>query len=270
MFMQMGMTPCRLRQGIAPPLSQILSSAEFDYDTSIAASYPGSGNTISNLIAAPASGATQAAYALTKGGTGNFTFVGTPDVPGSYINITGDASCRFQIASNTTFLTNLHKTTGGQDFWLAIAFRFQQNDANQYFMGTMNASTSIGHELNSASTENCTLRQGDGATGTNVGMGNGTLVDNTDYLFIASHSHTANQSRFWLNTRTKTESAHTFATTTSAPSLNWAICSGANSGSPMPADSRLYGAYGGNAYIDNAEAIKIFDAINARHGRTYA
>lgn len=253
-------------------LDYIVPNVEFHCEVTVAASYPGSGNVIDNLVAAPQSGAAQADYDLTKAGAGNFTFVGSAGDPGAYINITGDASCRFGVAANTTWLKNLGKTTGGQDFCLIWAGKFQQNDANQIFLGTQNAASEIGIGLTSASTENLSLRQQGDSAATNTNLPNGTLVDATDYLIGASHGHTANttgQSRLWLNTDTATQANHVMNTTTTDPVRLFAACAGGNSGSAMPADTRFKTVAGISGYMDNTTWAKITAYFEYLHAINY-
>lgn len=258
-------------------LNAVLASTVMDLDATLSASYGGTGQAWSNLIAAPADGAAQTAYDFYRGAsvtatTDDPTFTGTAGSAAAYWAMDGGDYFRLVTGTNTTWLNNLHKTTGGSDFWYALAMRYNDGggSATQRILSTgINGGTAIGI----ASTVNSSERINHLQYGTSLSNGSNntdTLSSGTDYLLIVSHSHSGNNTRFWVNTRTAVNVAQTYSTTTSSAAGILTIGANADNSSPVVNGTRLYGCYMGNEYLDNTKAGLIFDHLNTRHGRTYA
>lgn len=256
--------------GRQAPLSSIISSAVFDVDATIAASYPGSGQSFRNLIASPADGALQSAYNLDVGGTSSAEsndplFVGSGGLPSDYFSATDALNVqRFDISTdvNTTFLESLHKTTGGTPFWLACCFRPADLTSSRIMLGTHSGSTNHGIRLNLSSGEVPAFIQGDGTLANTRNLGS-ALTIGTDYCLVLTYDAAGNV-RHWRNSPTKTTTTLTYGTTTSAAQIPLSIFRS------MDAGSRFYSAAMGNAYIDDAEAAKILNMYRFRHARAYA
>lgn len=256
-------------------LSDVIASAVMDLDATISASYSGSGQTWANLCTAPADGAAQTDYDVYRGAsssatTDDPTFNGSAGDPAAYWSVDGGDFFDL-IGSNTTFLNNLHKTTGGQDFWAAICLRFGSITNNQSLWATQDQNAGIGVRgqklSNAASNRPYHLQNGGSAsdaTATSFAM-NST---STDYCFIVSHSHSGNNTRIWLNNTTAQSISHTYNTTTASASRKLRI--GGNGSTNLNSGGRIYAYSMGNAYLDNTGAADIFSEYNTRHSRTYA
>lgn len=253
------------------PLGDIVASTVFDVDATIADSYT-SGQTWANIEPTPADGAAQTDYNFFLGATNSATtddptFTGSAGDPGAYFALDGgDFFAKTTI--NTSFINSLHKTTGGSDFWIAIAFRIADGASSLGLLNTQNGTASVGIRLEQQSGEALSfLQRGDSA---NSNVLTGALTIGTDYLVIFSHSHSGNETRRWINSRTLTAASHTFNTTTNNASGLLRLSSRTATSSPAPNGTRIYAYSMGNEYLDNTKAGLIFDEYNARHGRTYA
>lgn len=261
-----------LQEAESAYLDSVLASTVFDLDATIADSYPGSGTTWANLVAAPADGSAQTAYDFYTGdgstGTTYPTFNGTPGDAAAYWSFDGGDWFDLKSGANTAFLNNLHKTTGGADFWVAFTFRLVDSAASGGFFSTQSGSSNIGCrvELGGTNERVFLLQRG------NTASVNSTLIDHTagvDYIFIYSYQHSTNTLTRWQNTATGTDQTVTFnATTTDASAI--ARIAAARPGSYLRSGDRLNSFAMGNEYLDDTGAAAIIAHLNARHGRTYA
>lgn len=242
-------------------------------------SYSGSGVTWSNNIAAPADGSAQTDFDVYRGdGATSSTypaFNGTAGTPGAYFsNDGGDYFLSKQVTNvSPGFLRKMQRTDDTVGFWMAFAFRaatamafrnFQNVNSNaQYGVSLLGTSTILQFNRNRNSTPQST----------SLLTGAGTFNNGTDYLVIVSMDAARNNFRVWKNTRTAvnvsnsgiwtavtTDASNRFAYGTNYPTINAFDSSG----------QRYYGSAGGNAYIDNTAAGKIFDYFNASTGITFA
>lgn len=249
-------------------LASIVPSCVFDLDATLAASYGGTGQVWANLVPAPADGAAKAAYDFYLGAGGSIatddpTFTGAAGSPSAYFML--DGGDIFQIAGgNTAFIESLHKSTGMSNWWLSLAFRCADQLGNAGMVSTNNSGTAIGSgiRLNLSATEVPGIFQGDGTTSIAKTIFPSPITIGSDYVLVASFN--GSSLRTWNNSRIKTAQALTYLTNT-APALSpLKIGVSASSG------TRIYAASMGNSYIGDSDVSKIFDAYNARHGRTYA
>lgn len=256
-------------------LKGVIASCVFDLDATKSASYSGTGQIWKNIVPVPADGAAQSAYDFTFGltdsiSTDDAAFTGSAGSASAYFSL--DGGDVFRIPAMTTFLKNLQKTTGGSDWWWAMAFRYASNGNAQTFLSTRLSASTVGISLQISAANQVQLgMRGDTANATTSSSALTALSTNTDYLLIGSFS--AGQSfRWWLNSSTKTAISFVPNTcTTDASGLSTIGGSAATSpGTQMGSGTRIYAVSMGNAYIDNAEAAKIIAAYNARHGRSYA
>jgi len=250
-------------------LSDVVASTVFDLDATQSASYGGSGQTWANLATAPADSSAQTDYDVFLGNTSSPssddpTFTGSAGSAAAYWLLDGGDSFRKQTA-NTTFLKNLHKTTGGQDFWALMACQIPAA-SGQAFWGN-HTSTTAGIHSETTATKIRLIQRG---TSDVLVTSATSYVASTNSIFIVSHSHSTNQTRIWVNSRTADVLAHTFNTTTTDPSRDLQICDIGNGAASMNNLSRVYTFAMGNEYLDNTNAGLLFDALNTRHSRTYA
>lgn len=257
----------------APHLDAILPSACFELDATLPDSYGGTGQVWSNVTAAPADGSARTAYNFYLGADGNVTaadpsFNGVAGTSGAYWSFDGGDA--FKLAGAEGFPGTLHKT-GGPDFTVLCAFRFQQNNLEQRFLTTQSSSgTSPGITLGVNASERMILRQRGDSSAVTAVLNDIILTGGTDYLCIASHRRSTSTTRFWLNARTKIEVAHNFNPGT-ASALPATIGARATISAEFAAPAtRLYMLGLLNNFIGDPEAAQIFDLLNARHGRIYA
>ena len=184
-------------------LDAVLAGVVMDMDATISASHGGSGAGWFSLATVPADGAAAGDYELTAYG---FSFSGAPGDPGSYWLSDGDSY--FQLAgANPAFLDEMHKSTGGHDWWIAMAFRLPDAGGTHALWSTQSGTTATGHRLavNSAKQPNY-IQRGDTA---NSQTGNlAAFAPDTDTLAIFSRSHGAGQTRYWINTTTAATVSH--------------------------------------------------------------
>lgn len=253
-------------------LQSIVPSTVFDLDSTIALSYPGTGNDWKNLVPAPADGSLQTAYDMLRGdgstATSFPTFTGSAGSKTAYWLFDGADFFKLKSGTNTTFLNAMHKTTGGSDFWLCVTGRWITT-AGAGLISTKNGNVpGIDMLMYNDATGRMAWRQrGDGAeaglfpTSPNVTSG-------TDYTAVFTHSHSTNQSRVYLNTNTASETAHTFNTTTTNGTLFHVGALGSSGASPtiaIPNTSRITSVAGGNAYIGDAQVAAMLTFLAARH-----
>lgn len=247
-----------------PPSRMNLEQAGFSnivaqWDATLSDSYVGSGVNLLNVIEAPADGSAKSAYDLIMSG---LTFTGIAGDEAAYLATAGAGFA--EIAANTTFLTNLGKTSG-QDHTFIMAFEPATTVSN-YLYSTQNTSSAVGTSVTSAAT--VTQRQTDGVTSSTVS--DGTIVAATRYLVMSSHSHSTDRSRIYVNDKTVTEKVHIYTPNIADPGINLHLFSRNDSAGYMPSGSKLIGSAFMNTYIDDTKAGELFDYYNALHGVTYA
>lgn len=256
---------------VSPYLDGVLASTVFDIDATIAASYPGSGVTWANL-AAPADGSAQAAYDFYRGNGSTSTtypaFNGSAGSSAAYWSFDGNDHFDLKSGVNTPFLRDVHKTTGGSDFWIAMAFRPVDNGTTTGYFTTMAGTSVPGLRIEQLSNEFTRLLQRSGstvATGPDV-----TLTPGSDSLYIVSHSHSLNETAIWLNSATGSTAAHPFSATTTDASAVARIGHRVHGSGILLSGTRLYSLAMGSEYLNNTKAAAIIAHLNTRHGRIYA
>jgi hypothetical protein len=256
-------------------LSLLLPSIAFDLDATIAASYGGSGETWANLASVPGEGSAKTAYDMNRGTSSGSegsdpTFTGSAGDYGAYWSMDGGDQFSLASGANTAFLRDLGKTTGGSDFYFGMALRMPADDSAVDTLFSAETSTaSIGWRIQQTTGETLQMVQrGD----TNVSSVNPTptIPPSTDKLLIVSHSHSLNTTRFWIDGTNAIEIAQTFnATTTNASALFKIGVLGAST-NPVANGTRIYAAFGGNAYLDNSQSSVIRAVMRTRHRRSYS
>ncbi len=255
-----------------PSLASILPSACFDLDATLVESYAGSAQIWSNFVANPADGAVATAYDYYRGNNATAhsddpAFTGSAGQKDAYWLLDGGDA--FKQVASTTLLANLHKADGG-NFTVIAAFQYQPSAAEQRLFSTQaNGSTGHGFTVGINATKKLMLRQ-KGDSGTSLSSLNAVTMVNADYLCIVSHDRTANNTRYWINSRTGSNVAHTFLTATGT-ALTPAIGARASFDLDfLAANTRVYSLGFLNAAIDDTSAGLIYNLLNARHGRIYA
>lgn len=254
-------------------VSEFPASVIFDLDATQAASFT-SGQTWANLIASPADGESQTAYDFFLGIDGSSssddpTFTGSAGDSGAYFEMDGGDFFALKSGANTTFLEDIHKTTGGSDFWFAFAWRTPIDDGGSSgLFTTQDGIVDNGLRVQRDASETLSLVQANGS-----GVVTVTSAADPDpqinVLLIMSHSHSANQTRIWYDSTTAEESSHTFGTTTTDATLAAKIGVRNGTSGIIESGTRIYAVSGGNAYLDDDDATTIANLYGARHSRTY-
>ncbi len=90
-----------------------------------------------------------------------------------------------------------------------------------------------------------------------------------NYLAAVSHSKSLNTAYFWTNSSTARTKALTFNTSTTDASGVASIGKRTGGANTFVNSVRLYGIYGFNAILSDAEMALVYAALEARHGRDY-
>lgn len=246
-------------------MGAIESSCVFDLDATISASYSGSGTTWANYEDSPADGSGQTAYDMQTGdgatGTTYPTFNGSAGDAAAYWSFDGGDYFSI-IAGMTSFAQDLHKTTGGTDFWIAFAaYGFTQR-----MFSTQNGGANSGITCDFlTSGARCLQRGAAGVTVTGLETSWSNSVPRNS-LVVISHSHSGNNTRIWVD-GVEQGGSHTFSTST----INAGVfeIGRIQAGTYSTSGVRLYGISGGNSYIDSTAEAAIRAEYETRHARSY-
>ena len=250
------------------PLSAIVPSCVFDLDATLAASYDGTSQLWKNLVPAPADGSAQTAYDFFLGdsaspSTDDPTFNGTAGSPAAYFS--NDGGDKFRIAGgNTSFLKNLHKTTGGVDYTIIVTWQTPAVGLIHALCNIVSGSANITMHQWTSSLTRMQYVQG-GASGA-----------------LAAQNHTggtANADNFMTWRRSGSDiimGANAAAGTSYSPALvassvdasdDYEIMRGGSGFSA--AGTRIYSIAMFNASLTNDEVAAIAAQLAIRHERTY-
>lgn len=257
----------------SPWLDGVLTSAVFDLDATIAASYSGSGQGWSNLVAAPADGTAQAAYDFYLGNSAaataaDPTFTGSAGSAAAYWSF--DGGDYFQAMNAPSWLANVQRTDIANPATFIVAFRTASTSFHNIFGHLQSGTAANGYSLRIASGQLQYFGRGNSSNVSYNISGAGALSASTDYLLIVSLNVRNGAGKYWLNNRTGTAFTPAASTSTAAATGNFQAGSSGFGSSPLPSGSRLYACGGANAILDDAAAALVFDHYNARHARTYA
>lgn len=258
----------------APNIQDVVASAVMDIDLTVAASYGGSGITLNNLVVSPADGSAQSAYNLQFGdgstATTYPTFSGTAGTSSGKLTFDGGDHLTL-VGSNTAFLNNLHKTTGGTAFTVLMFFETLVDKAStQVFFSTRNGSTQTGitGQLNSAEAMRIEQR-GDSAVVTASPALTATLGAPT-YLGWGENANGGSGSySVWSETSTATTGNHTYNTGTSNAAQKLHFCASANATGNAASGTILKAICIFQTKLSNAELAAVAAAKSALHGVTY-
>lgn len=233
-----------------------------EWDATNSSSYSGSGTTWANVVASPFDSESQTAYDLTNNGA---TFTGTAGTTGAYwaIDSTGDD---FTLSGALTqFIKDQHKTTGGEDWWIAVALRYQNTiAANQGLFSTQTDGTAgNGHSVYFRSADYPR------ALPPNWNFASVTMADNTDYVVIVSHDHTTSTTSVKVGGATVQTASRTYSASTKDGTA-FSIADYQGTGNGLDADSRIYAVAMGNAAIDSSDMANILGCYETDHSRDYS
>jgi len=258
---------------IIPPLPT--SNLVFDWSASDVNSYAGSGQTILNLVAAPADGSAQSAYDFNLGASStpandDPVFTGVAGTPGAYF-LWNNADFTTDIitlaGANTAFLNALHKTTGGSAFTLIIALRSVDNANRAAYWSTQTGTSGIGLTFYGESNEAICFDQRGDTTNSQTVSG-AIATPGNDFLLGLSMPAGGGTGARWFNSRTSSAISRTYnATSTDASAV---LRIGSYSTFSQSTGFRVYGMTAYNAQLDNTQMGEVFDTWNARTGITFA
>ena len=258
-------------------LDGVLPSTVFDLDATITASYPGSGVTWANL-ATPADGSAKTAYDFYRGdgatSTTYPTFNGTAGSAAAYWSFDGGDNFRLKSGTNTDFFNNLHKTTGGTNFWVAVAFNINDGSLtnSEFLFSSLSTPSSAynGLALRTLSSENLSLFQS-GETLSSVSSTTGaTFTAIGPHIAIFSRSTSSTITRIWVNGLARENIDTTWDASSTNPTGSFVIGSNNTSTSYfLTANINMFSFAMGNEYLDDTKAAAIRSHLAARHVRSY-
>ncbi len=247
-----------------------------DLDVTIAASFDDGVDDQKwfNLISSPSDGAAQADYDFYLGATGSAstddpTFTGTVGNSAAYFAMDGGDFLKLVKASNPATFNDMHKTTGGPDFWVTIVMRVVNDSGAQMPFGTLAGSFTAPHiRMQWVGTSDLARMVQRGSA--NSILDGPALTNATDYVIIMSHEHSSNTTRMWVNSTTATvDSSHTFSTTTTDAAAVASIGAKSNNADNVVSGSRIYAFSSGDEFLDDTKVGAILDLYEARHNRDY-
>ncbi len=263
-------------------LQSIIPSAVMDLDATISSSYSGSGQTWSNLIAAPADGQIQTAYDFMLGSTSGVegadpAFTGTPGDPAAYFAAAvGDF---FTIKNgNTPFIKGMHKTTGGNVWSFILVGQFPQKAPSGSGVGMAlfgnggHDDTKIGFDVSTGnffqSPDDIIWRQ-NGAGNNFQTVGHDLSGAPIGVLVFTFNPATG---AYKVYHKDSTPRSVTLSGTGPAtdPSYAFQILAAGNGGFPTnPSGATLVAAAACNAILSDADVTAIRSFYGTRHSRTY-
>lgn len=210
------------------------------------------GTSVPSRVANPASGASQSAYTLTTGDS-DVLNAGAP----AWWDFQEDTNFLLRLSSNTTFVNNLHKTTGGNNFAMGIIAR-PVAVAGHGLMGTQDNSGDSGFSMQHSQTGYYLQIQSNSDAGGGDLVESNTLVtpvSGEDYFFVASYDHATDTMLLWRNGEL-TERTHALSGTATGNGGLFHI-GGQNAGAYLPANYRVYGAFLIYGTITSAQELAI-------------
>jgi hypothetical protein len=259
------------------PLSQIAGiGAVIDLDATLTASYPGTGQTWSNIIASPADGAGQTDYDMVRGSSSSAStddpaFNGTANDPAAYWSFDGGDYLSLASGTNTSFLNGLHKTTGGSPVTIIIAFKAPSSyNATGAFFATGTASSAEGLEMRITSgAANQMIQRAASTNGISTPF---TATPSTAavHLMAMAFDYGTTSLKTALDARSFTSKTLTLHTTSASASNALKIGASGSAGDLLPNTTQIFGFYTFNKMLSDSELSGVIDVLNSRHNRTYA
>jgi hypothetical protein len=264
---------------LAPNIQTVVASAVMDIDLTALACYGGSGITLNNLVVAPADGSAQSDYNLQFGnGSTSSTYPAFSGTAGSQsAKLTFDGGDHLTlVGSNTSFLNNIHKTTGGSAFTVVLFFEtlVDKGASSQIMFATRNASADKGVTgyLNSSELLKLDQRGDDASTSTPNPSITATLGSST-YLGYGCSADGAldggYRAVFWSESTTGVTTTTLYKTTTSDSAQKLHFMAQATSTGNVANGTILKSIAMFNTRLTNAEMASVVAEYNTRHGVTY-
>lgn len=270
-------TPCnnKISEGGPPLLSDIFGiNAVFELDATLSDSYPGTGQTWSNVIASPADGSDQGEYNAFLGDDGTAdtsdpTFTGTAGDSAAYFSYDGGDGHFFDHSSLPTMFADMHKGTSGKKWWMTIAFRTPSSlSANATLFDARSVNGTQLLYINFNTSFRVIINGGDGNTIFNFHVG--SVATDTDYLVIVSYDFDNSKLTTWVNSATGGDLAGQATGTDESGITTAGLMQDTGGSQQWPDGTRLYGFYGGwDVHLDDTKAGEIISLLETRHNRDY-
>jgi len=254
-----------------PNMQTVVASAVADLDATIAASYA-SGQTVANLVTAPADGEVQSAYDFWLG-TDSGSAANDPTFATDKFTL--DGGDWFTIKANTTLIKDLHKTTGGAAHTFFIAGKFTArgvaiNGQAIYGTGGRNAAkhgTAVGNGF--FGTANTYQRNNSGAAVASDTQGGSAFADGTYKVLAFTYEPSTKATKAYINSATPYTSTVGFYNSTTDASDALQVGAAGSGESPLYAAAEIKGWGMCNAVISDADFTAIRNEYITRHGAIY-
>ncbi|MCK6417900.1 MAG: hypothetical protein L6Q57_03050 [Alphaproteobacteria bacterium] len=243
------------------------ASTVFHIDATVPASYPGSGQTWTNIINAPSDGLAKSAYDFW---IGRDNTANSEDLTFSSNKFISDGGDLAEIKSTTDFIRNQFRSDLTNSWWSAAAFLIASASASQTFYGSTNASSVPGWRIEANTTPLMRLVRSDGTQNLATSLHNITSFIGLPVLHVFTWNNGTRGYKSALNSRTFTVSGTAAETTQTAANTGKLNFGSANHGTQkMLSGSELYGFAMGTGPLTNADLSKIVDFFNSLHRRPY-
>lgn len=250
-------------------------SPVFDIDATLAASYPGSGQTLANLVQAPSDGSLRSAYDFVLGAnstvsTDDPTFTGTPGNPAAYLACDGGDYVSLQPGTIPAWLNNIYNIAAADKYTIINCFQYGGAGAGfLYLSGNTTSSTAIGMRLQFTNTGVMQLVGANGSSSAVASLHSG-LVAGTNYLHVLTYDAATKSYKSALNSLSFTVSGTLSGSDGSSPSTTRYGFGSSGGGNPVISGTRLYAHAGLRSIIADSDLARLVKMYNTRHGRVYA
>lgn len=242
-------------------LDFVIASACFEFPAWSSSAYPGSGQTLANVIASPNCGSAQADYDAWLGADTNASS-DDPTFSTNKFTIDGGDKFTFKSLADAEILLKAHQTDQSGFWFLSHVKITAWGTGLKAIFGTYSTTTgSYGLDVFFTANEELKLTQCVGGSEIAVTIsGTGAVTDGNDYLILVSFnpSATTNNIRAWINTTTKTQVSLDMTDTTTAANRAASIMAYNITGAVMKAGETRLPLAGGNAFLDDADAANLF------------
>jgi len=245
-------------------------STVFQLEASLAASYPGSGQTWANTRERPADGSAKTAYDFWIGQNNT---ANTDDPTFSTNKFTLDGGDFAEIKANTAFFNNMMRSDLTNAWWCVTALRYASVSMAQTFYGTTNGSNVAGWRVDCNNSTNPTLRltRSDGTQNLTTNLQTIGAFVGVPMLHVLTWDNGTRNFKSAINSRIFTTNGTAAALPSITPNNGKFNFGGANHGTQKLGNGcELYGMAMGIGNLTNLDLTAMVNYYNALHGRTYA
>lgn len=253
------------------PLGNIISTCEWDIDSTIYDTYSGSGQNVNNINPSPNSGTSQASYDLYRGADGTSTtddptFSGTAGDSGAKFTLDGGDYFKLQ-GANPSFVDNWHDSTAAQDWTFIMAFTYTAGVATS-LASTKSGGLTHGILLYTLAANNYIYITQRGTGGADTKNSAVALSNGVNIIGI-SHSFSTNNTRFFINSTTPIDVAQTFTSGSTAANDSFTLFAYGDGGVIAPSGTEFKACSAFNQYADAELFGAVAEQYGARHNTTY-